>query len=127
MPTIANHIFDNGLSALIADADAIHVCSQEPTTFTAATTTFTLGNSTTMSFGAIQDNPGAAGGRQTVLAAITDGSATASGTGTHFAIVDTVNSRLLVTGNVGSPQAITSGNSFSLAAITVGLADPEQV
>ncbi|MBM2322242.1 MULTISPECIES: hypothetical protein [Marivita] len=124
MPTIADRVYDNGLTVLDTEANAIHICSSEPATFAAATTTASLGNSTSVSFGAPQDNTGAGGGREVVMAAITDGSITASGTATHFAVVDTVNSRLLVTGALTPSQAVTGGNNFSLGAITVGLPDP---
>lgn len=124
MPTIADRVFDNGLTVLDTEANAVHVCSAEPTTYLEATDTLSLGSSASVSFGAPQDNAGAEGGREVVMSAIIDGSITASGTVTHFAIVDTVNSRLLVTGPLSPSQAVTDGNDFSLGAITVGLPDP---
>lgn len=124
MPTISDRVFDNGLTVLDTEANAVHVCSAEPATYAAATDTLSLGSSASVSFGAPQDNAGAGGGREVVMSAIIDGSITASGTVTHFAIVDTVNSRLLVTGPLSPSQAVTDGNDFSLGAITVGLPDP---
>jgi hypothetical protein len=124
MPTIADRVFDNGLTVLDTEANAVHVCSAEPTTYLEATDTLSLGSSASVNFGAPQDNAGAEGGREVVMAAIIDGSITATGTVTHFAIVDTVNSRLLVTGPLSPSQAVTDGNDFSLGAITVGLPDP---
>lgn len=124
MPTISDRVFDNGLTVLDTEANAVHICSAEPATYAAATTTVSLGSSASAAFGAPQDNSGAGGGREVVMAAITDGSVTADGTATHFAVVDTVNSRLLVTGALTASQAVTNGNDFSLGAITVGLPDP---
>lgn len=124
MPTIADRVYDNGLTVLDTEANAVHICSAEPATYLAATDTVSLGSSSSVAFGAPQDNAGAGGGREVVMSAITDGEVTANGTVTHFAIVDTVNSRLLVTGAVTPSQAVTTGNDFSLGAITVGLPDP---
>lgn len=124
MPTISDRVFDNGLTVLDTEANAVHICSAEPATYTAATDTVSLGSSSSVSFGAPQDNAGAGGGREVVMAAITDGSVAADGTVTHFAVVDTVNSRLLVTGDVTPSQVVTDGNDFSLGSITVGLPDP---
>ena len=40
------------------------------------------------------------------------------------AIVDTSNSRLLVTGSLSTSQAVTSGNTFTLAAFDIEIPDP---
>jgi hypothetical protein len=58
------------------------------------------------------------------MSAISDGSVTGTGTATHYAIVDTSNSRLLVTGSLTASQSVTSGNTFSLEALDVGIPDP---
>ena len=123
MATLGDRVFDAGLNVLDTEANRIDICSQEPTTYAAATSTYTLGNSTSLSIGAPADRSG--GGREVTVSAISDGSVTSSGTATHYAITDTVNSRLLVTGSFTS-QSVTSGNSFSLASFTVGIPDPAQ-
>lgn len=122
MATISDRVFDNGLTVLDTEANAIHITSQEATDYTDATSTSTLGNSTSLSIGAPQDRSG--GGREVVVAAITDGSVTATGTATHYAIVDTSNSRLLATGALTASQAVTSGNTFTLTSVTIGIPDP---
>lgn len=122
MATIADRVFDNGLTTLDTEANRIDICSSEPTTYAAATSTLTLGNSTSLSIGAPQDRSG--GGREVVVAAITDGSVTGTGTATHYAIVDTSNSRLLATGSLTASQSVTSGNSFTLSSVTIGIPDP---
>lgn len=123
MTTIADRVFDNGLTVLDTEANAVHITSQEAATYAAATSTYSLGNSASVSFGAPQDGS-VGGGREVVMGAIADGEVTANGTATHFAIVDTVNSRLLATGPLSPTQAVTAGNDFSLGAITVGFPDP---
>jgi|TARA_B000000609_G_C24069193_1_gene291048 hypothetical protein len=122
MATIADRVFDNGLTVLDTEANKIVVTSQEATTYTEANATYALGNSTSLSIGAPADRSG--GGREVTAAAITDGSITGTGTVTHYAIVDTSNSRLLVTGSLSASQSVTSGNTFSLASFTVGIPDP---
>jgi len=122
MATLNDRVFDNGLTVLDTEANAIHITSQEATDYTDATSTSTLGNSTSLSIGAPADRSG--GGREVTVAAITDGSVTGTGTASHYAIVDTVNSRLLATGSLSASQAVTSGNSFTLASFTIGIPDP---
>jgi hypothetical protein len=51
--------------------------------------------------------------------ALTGGNVTATGTATHYAITDTVNFRLLATGALSSPQAVTNGNTFSTSSFTI--------
>lgn len=122
MATIADRVLDEGLSTLTNEANRVDVCSQEPTTYAEATSTYTLGNTTTVTISSPADRTG--GGRQVTLSAISDGSVTGTGNATHYAIVDTTNSRLLVTGSLTTPQQVTSGNTFSLEALDVGIPDP---
>tara|TARA_R110000772_G_C13264452_1_gene435688 strand:+ start:846 stop:1217 length:372 start_codon:yes stop_codon:yes gene_type:complete len=122
MATISDRVFDNGLSVLDTEANAVHITSQEATDFTGATATFTLGNSSSISIGAPADRAG--GGREVTLAAVLDGSVTSTGTATHYAIVDTVGTRLLATGALAISQTVTSGNTFSLSTVVVGIPDP---
>ena len=122
MPSLNNRVFDNGLSVLDTEASRIDLTSQEATSYTEATSTYTLGNSTSLSIAAPSDRSG--GGREVVVAAISDGSVTGNGTATHYAIVDTVNSRLLATGSLSASQVVASGNTFTLGSVTIGIPDP---
>lgn len=122
MASIGDRVLDNGLTVLDTEANAVHVTSQEATTYTEATSTYTLGNSTSVSIGAPSDRTG--GGRKVTMSAISDGSVTGTGTATHYAIVDTSNSRLLVAGLLTASQSVTSGNTFSLASLDIGIPDP---
>jgi len=121
MATLDNRVFDNGLTVLDTEANAIHITSAEATSY-ANVAAVTLGNSTSLSIGAPADRTG--GGREVVVAAITDGSVTGTGTATHYAIVDTVNSRLLATSTLTASQSVTSGNTFTLSSVAVGIPDP---
>jgi hypothetical protein len=122
MATLNDRVFDNGLTVLDTEANRIDVTSQEATTYAEATSTYTLGNSTSLSIGAPADRTG--GGRKVTVAAITDGSISGTGTATHYAIVDTSNSRLLATGSLTASQSVTSGNTFTLATFDIGIPDP---
>jgi hypothetical protein len=122
MATLNDRVFDNGLTVLDTEANAVYITSQEATTYANATSTYALGSSSSLSIGAPQDRTG--GGREVVVAAISDGSVSGTGTATHYAIVDTSNSRLLATGSLAASQSVTSGNTFTLSSVTIGIPDP---
>lgn len=122
MATLNDRVFDNGLTVLDTEANKISITSQEATTYTEGNATYALGNSTSVNISAPADRVG--GGRKVTVSAISDGSVTGSGTATHYAILDTVNSRLLATGSLTASQAVTSGNSFTLSAFDIGIPDP---
>ena len=122
MATLNNRVFDNGLSILDTEANKITLTSQEATTYTEGNATYALGSSTSLSIAAPSDRTG--GGREVVVAEVTDRSISADGTATHYAILDTVNSRLLATGSLTETQVVTSGNTFTLGSFTIGIPDP---
>ena len=122
MPTLNNRVFDNGLTVLDTEANKITITSQEAATYAEGNATFALGSSTSLSVAAPSDRTG--GGREVVVAEITDGAIAVSGTATHYAILDTVNSRLLATGNLTESQVVTAGNTFTLGSFTIGIPDP---
>lgn len=122
MAFIADYVLDAALEKLDTEADRIDITSQEATTYVQATVTYSLGNSTSLSFGAPQD--GDTSGRKVRSAAITDGSVTATGTATHYAIVDVSESRLLATGTLNVSQSVVSGNTFTVAEFDVEIPDP---
>lgn len=122
MASIADYVLDAALTKLDTEADRIDITSQEATTYAEATSTYTLGNSTSLAFGAPQD--GDTSGRKVTAAAITDGSVTGTGTATHYSIVDVSASRLLATGSLTTSQSVVSGNTFTVAAFDIEIPDP---
>lgn len=122
MASIADRCLDFGLNVLDTEANRFDITSQEATTYAEATSTYTLGNTTSISIGSPADRSG--GGRKVTLAAISDASVTGTGTATHFAISDTSNSRLLVTGALNASQSVNSGNQFDISALDIGIPDP---
>jgi hypothetical protein len=124
MPLIADRVLDLGLNVLDVEANRLDICHTEPTTYTQATSTFSVGNKTGLSIGAPAAR--APSGRRVTVAAFSDGSVTATSTGAaddaqFWAITDTVNSRLLATGNLAAAQLVTAGNTFSLPAFDIGI------
>ena len=122
MASIADYVLDAALTKLDTEADRIDITSQEATTYAEATSTYTLGNSTSLAFGAPQD--GDTSGRKVTAAAITDGTVTGTGTATHYSIVDVSESRLLATGSLTTSQSVVSGNTFTVAAFDIEIPDP---
>lgn len=126
MASISDYVLDAALAKLDTEANAIHITSQEATTYTEATSTYSLGSATSISIGAPQDRTASGGGREVVLANVTGGNVSANGTADTFAIVDTTASppRLLATGTLATSQTVTTGNTFTLSSISIGIPDP---
>jgi hypothetical protein len=116
---LGNAILDSGLNDLHTNADKIYVCSQQPTDFTTATSTYALGNKN-FGVGNVFGAPATGSpGRSITSIAITDGSVTANGTVSAWAVVDSVNSLLLASGPLTGGLAVTAGQTFSLSAMTI--------
>lgn len=119
---INDDIFDNGLAS-IAAATLRRVdinFTQEPTTYTEATSTFTTGNKTGLTLTAIAN--GAVDGRKVDTPAITDGDVTATQTAAFWSLTDNI-SVLHAAGSLSATQAVTSGNTFTLDAISITIRD----
>lgn len=119
MPYIHPDVLDGALNVIVnASAKVLHLCSAQPTDFSNVASV-TLGNKTNPTV----SNPQARSpsGRRIEIAAFTDGSTTASGTATHWAITD--GSRLLATSALAAPVPVTSGETFVFPAFSVGFPD----
>lgn len=121
MPLIADYVLDAALSKLSTEANRLDICSSEPTSYAQATSSVTLGNKALPSVSPPTDRSG--GGRKVTVAAISGGSVTSTGTASHYALTDTINSRLLAAGPLGSSAEVTSGGTFSLDAFDIGVPD----
>ena len=120
MAYITDVAFDAAL-AVVIDSSALFICSQEPTTYAQATSTYALGTKASPTLGAAADRT--PNGRKTTVSAITDGTVSGTGTATHWALVKATGSLLRATGALSASQAVTSGNTFTLAAFDVGIPD----
>lgn len=119
MAFIADTVFDNGLTVLDTNGTRIDICSTEPTTYTEATSTYSLGNDT-VNTGAPTD--GITDGRRVIVPAISAGSVTGTGTAAFWALTNGSNT-LYATGSLSASQAVTTGNTFSLDAISITIRD----
>lgn len=120
MPLIADYIFDLALAELDGATSTLYICSSEPTNYTQASSTFALGNKASISIGAPADRSPT--GRKVTVAAVTDGTVTATGTATHWALTKS-GTTLMATGALSASQAVTSGNTWTSPAFDIGIAD----
>lgn len=118
MASFHDDVYDNGLAELSDDGDELHLCSAEPTSYAEATSTYSLGSKSSPSVAAPADRGG--GGRECVISAIDDGTVSSNGTVTHWALVDTVGSRLLATKAVSSSKAIVTGSPWTMEELAIG-------
>lgn len=128
MPYVDNTVHDNGLDAGLQDIAAagnadLHLCSQEPTTYTEAVTTYTLANKVDITITGPAD--GDVDGRKVTVSAISGGTVTGTDDGTHWAIVDTNTTTLLVAQALATTVALSSGSTFSLTAFDINKRDPQ--
>jgi hypothetical protein len=111
--------YDFGINELTTNVTAVVLCSQLPTTFTEANATYKLGSKTSYTVGSPANKSG--GGREVTCPAVSGGTILADGTATHYALIDTVNSRLLAAKALTASQAVTSGNPWSCNPFTHGI------
>ena len=122
MPYMTDNVYDTGLNYAKNNAGRLDICSQEPATYTEATSTYTKGNKTPPTITGPADR--ASGGRELTIAAITDGSVTATATVTHWALSKTTaTTELLATNALAASQSVTINNVFTTAACKLGIGD----
>jgi hypothetical protein len=122
MPSINPDDLDKVFEWSLTTDPSVYLCSQEPTTYTQATSTYALANKLSW-IGNI--GPRVPTGRQLEIAAITSsnpGTVTASGTATYWAVVDADNSILRATGELDEPIVLVSGSTFTLPPFAYGIA-----
>lgn len=122
MSYIIDTAFDSGLTYLDTNGTRIDInFTQEPTTYTEATSTFSCGNKTALNTGAPE--PGAVDGRRVIVPAITDGAVSATQTAGWWSLTDGA-TLFLAAGALSATQGVTSGNTFTLDAISITFRDP---
>ncbi len=118
--SVADAVLDAALNEIKNNVAALHICSAEPTNYTEATSTYDLGDKTPPAFTGPAN--GDTNGRKLTIDAITDGSVTATGTADHVALVTATVLYYVTT--LSSSQSVTSGNTFTLTAWDIEIADP---
>lgn len=110
------------LNAGPAAATRVDICSTEPTNYTEATSTFTLGN-VTVDGSDFSEAAGDTSGRKTILQEQTGVSIGTTGTALHLAFTD--GASIFYCAITVTSQAVTSGNTATINAVDVlELRDP---
>ena len=122
MPALHDDVFDNGLNVLPGNTETLYILSADPGLIWADIANYKLGSKAAPAISAPADRTG--GGREVTVSAISDGSVTATGTATHFALTDDSASKILASGALSASQAVTNGNTFTLTAFDIGIPDP---
>tara|TARA_Y100000593_G_C4294458_1_gene329894 strand:- start:1375 stop:1755 length:381 start_codon:yes stop_codon:yes gene_type:complete len=122
--SIANAVLDAALNHVADNGSVMHVCSQEPTDYTQASSTYKLAD-VALSVGdgngdyTVAD--GDSGGRKLTVAEQSSVTVDTTGTATHIAICSG-SALLLVT--TCTSQAITSGNTITIPSFNETIGDP---
>ena len=132
MAFLSDEVFDSGLDNLsgLSPTARIDITVGEATDYTQATGTYngttqlSAGNETGLTIPAAA--AGSPSGRGVTVPAITVGDVTATQTATHWALTDG-SAVLWATGTLTAGQAVTTGNTFTLDAITIVLIDAVEV
>ncbi len=124
---IHNDVYDAALAYVADNGTRMFLCSAEPASYQEASAdnmlvqqTLTPGDGN----GDFTIAEGDSSGRKLTVEAQTGITVTNSGTVTHVAICDSVNSKVLAVTEVNSPYAVTSGNTVNVPAFDLTLADP---
>lgn len=104
MALVNDSVLDAALTQ-IKTATRLLLCSSEPADYAAAVAA-TLATKDSPTLGAIGDGTG---GRKFTVAAITDAVGNATGTATHYALVNVAGTELLATKSLSASFAVTSG------------------
>ena len=115
MASVNDNVRDSGLDYADTNGTRIDLCSSDPGLTYANVTANTLANAT-VNTGATTNYT--SGGRKVVVPAISSGTVTGTGTGTHWALTNG-SSIVIASGALSSSIALTSGNNFSLDAIDI--------
>jgi hypothetical protein len=127
MAFIADEVFDSGLDNLTGLSPTARIdinYGSEATDYNEATNTKSCGNETGITIPAAA--AGAVDGRRVIVPAITAGDVTDDQTAGWWALTDGA-AVLWATGPLTATQAVTSGNTFTLDAISITIRDATAV
>lgn len=123
---VHDDVLDAMLNYIADNTKRITVCNAQPTTYTEGNATFALADVTTTEgvAGASFDIAnGDTSGRKLTVNQNASVPVDTSGTATHIALLDVDNSKLLYVTTCTS-QALTSGNTVTIPAFDIEVADP---
>lgn len=123
MPFVSHLALDGACDWFVANVTRLDICSQEPTNYTEASSTYSLGNRTgqTMTGPTTSTSPT---GRKVTFPAVSDGTVTGDGTARNWAISKPPPSEALgAAGALAQDKAVTTLVPFSSTAIDVTFRD----
>jgi len=122
MAALGNSVFDNGLNHIDSATENLYLLSADPGLVWANIATYALGAKAAPAISSPADRT--LGGREVTISAITDGTVTATGDGTHYALTDDSANDILVVGTLTSTLSVTIGGVFATESFKVGIPDP---
>lgn len=122
MSNVSDEVFDALLDYVDSNANALYICSADPSTYAEATTTYALGSKSSLTVSTPSDKTG--GGREITVSSFNDGLSSGTGTASHWALVNTSGSAFLLSGSLGTTQSVIPGEPFGMSSFTIGLPDP---
>jgi uncharacterized membrane-anchored protein YitT (DUF2179 family) len=122
MAYIHDDVLDNGLSELPSHGNSLVICSQLPTTYLEASSTYLLATKSSPTISSPQDRTPT--GRKVTVSAITDGTSSGTGSAAAWAILDTVGGRLLAAQALSESFPIQAGRAWTLTAFDIGFPGP---
>jgi hypothetical protein len=120
--SVHDDVLDGALNIIKNNATRMTLCSQEPTTYTQGNATYALAD-VTMASGDFTAANGDTSGRKLTVAAKAAVPVDTGGTGTHIALLDVTNSKLLYVTTTAS-TAVAGGGTVDIGSWKVELADP---
>lgn len=122
--SVHDDVLDAALNYIKNNGNRLTICSQAPTTYTEATSTYKLADVDISSSDYTGPANGDSSGRKLTVNAQSGITVDTSGTATHVAIVDTTDSKLLLVTEISNSQSLTAGNTCSTSAFDDEIADP---
>ncbi len=118
MAYLADAALDGGLSYVLANGNTLHICTAEPANFAA------ISGVELASHAVAPTGPADAtgGGRKVTLPAATGQDVDTTGTATHWALSNGVDT-LIAANQLAAPVALDAAGTYTIAAIDVTIAD----
>lgn len=123
MSYINDLALDDACQWFIDNVTRLDICNAEPTNYTEATSTYTIGNKTGQTMTGPAD--GATDGRKCTFPAVTDGTVTSDDDATHWAISKTsATTALGAAGSIsGAPVTVSTVVDFATDAFDITFRD----
>lgn len=113
-----NDVFDQALNYILNNCDKITICSQPPTTYAEGNVTYALAD-VAVDTGDFTVGDGDTNGRKVAVAAQNSVPVDTSGIGTHLALLDTINSKLLGVTEEGTVVRSNTAQAGGASTITL--------